>query len=773
MFVSFVFVFVFLLLPALVTFGADDQLPIESIEVTGNVSISDTEVLSRVRSRVGQMFDAVTATEDARRVAEIEGVSFSYYSIRTVDNKIRLTFVVGEKNLVRAVEFVGNRKYSDKKLRKKVKDAGVKIGDYLTMVSAESAREKLDEFYLKKGHAFASVSLDNSGLSKGRVVYNIQEGPRVKIVSVGFSGNEFLKSKALKKAIKSRKRKFLVFQKYYDQAIAKKDLTRLVDIYYQRGFLDVKTTLQKKFNEKKNKVILTFLIEEGPAYKVGQIMVRGNTHFDESELRGWLNLKQGRTYDQRKADADLKELGRRYREIGFVDAKVEQNRRFAQPGEVTVEIAIAQGQRFRIGQVNITGNADTKDKVIRRVLNEYDFMPGQWYNADIASGDGSGYLEKLIRRTTYTQSAVITTGEKRSGVSDAQVNVIEGQTGSIMLGAGVASDSGVMGQLVFEQKNFDISDKPESFMEFFTGQAFKGAGQSLRIALEPGTEVSSYSINFTEPYLNDRPISLNVAGSSWEREQESYDEQRTKGYVGFEKRYKNRWRRSVGFRVENVDVDDIDLDAPKEIVDVKGNNVIVGVRFGISRDLTDDRFNPSTGRSYSASLEPVGGDDTFAILRGTHTWFKTLHEDLADRKTVLSMKLHGGAILGDAPPFEKFYAGGSSSIRGFDYRGVSTRGLQRNVPLPEKKDPIGSDWILLANAEVSVPMVGDTLSWLLFVDSGVIDSGGYRASIGTGIQLMIPQWFGPVPMRFELAVPFMKDGDDETQVFSFSVGRLF
>jgi outer membrane protein assembly factor BamA len=71
-----------------------------------------------------------------------------------------------------------------------------------------------------------------------------------------------------------------------------------------------------------------------------------------------------------------------------------------------------------------------------------------------------------------------------------------------------------------------------------------------------------------------------------------------------------------------------------------------------------------------------------------------------------------------------------------------------------------------------VPLV-DNLAALFFVDSGAIDSGNYRASIGTGIQITLPQWFGPVPMRFELAVPVMKDGDDETQVFSFSIGKLF
>ncbi|MHC4123491.1 MAG: BamA/TamA family outer membrane protein, partial [Planctomycetota bacterium] len=150
-------------------------------------------------------------------------------------------------------------------------------------------------------------------------------------------------------------------------------------------------------------------------------------------------------------------------------------------------------------------------------------------------------------------------------------------------------------------------------------------------------------------------------------------------------------------------------------------------------------------------------------------------EDLAERKTILSTKLLGSVIVGDAPPFEKFYGGGMGyyGIRGFEYRGVSPRGLQTNVANPEKEDPIGSDWIILANAEVTVPLISNNFAALFFVDSGIVETGGYRASIGTGIQILLPQWFGPVPMRFAVAVPFMKDGDDDTEVFSFSVGGLF
>jgi outer membrane protein assembly factor BamA len=143
---------------------------------------------------------------------------------------------------------------------------------------------------------------------------------------------------------------------------------------------------------------------------------------------------------------------------------------------------------------------------------------------------------------------------------------------------------------------------------------------------------------------------------------------------------------------------------------------------------------------------------------------------------VLAVKLLAGTTFSDAPPFEKYYAGGTRryGLRGFEYRGVSTRGLRTNVPFIERKDPVGSDWIFLANGEVAVPLVGENVDALFFIDSGTVDSGRYRASIGAGIQIQIPQLLGvPVPMRFELATPFSKDGEDETQVFSFSMGGLF
>jgi len=749
---------------------------IAAIRVEGNVSVKETEILAKVRTRQGGVFNAEMASEDTKRIAEIAGVEYCYYNTKAVDGNIEIAFVVVEKNIIRSIEFVGNKAYRDKKLQEKL---GFKVGDYLDPVLAQTYTTTIVEFYHKNGFPYTEVSLDAGKTAAGSLVYTVNEGPRVKIAGVGFAGNKAIKTNDLKKIIKTKTRTFLVFQKYYQEDRLIEDVSKLQRAYQKRGFLNAKVEAQRQFNADKSKVRIIFTIEEGIAYSVEAINFAGNRQFDNEKLRQQLTLREGQTYNEQKAESDTKGLVKTYKENGFIDAQVERSIKFVSERTIAVEYTATEGEQFRIGQVIITGNESTRDKVVRRILDEYDFRPGDWYNADIARGDGKGDLERILQRTLLTErdGATITPAQaQQEGQKDARVSIIEGKTGMVMLGAGVSSDAGVIGQLTFEQRNFDISDAPDSLADFITGKAFRGAGQTLRISLQPGTELSQYSISFTEPYLNDKPTSLDVVGSSWGRWRESYDEQRTKGFVGLEKRYKNKWRRSIGFRAENVNVQDIDFDAPTEIKDVEGGNFLAGVRLGVGRTLVDNMFNPSTGHGFDIGYEQVGGDHTFGIASAAYRKYYTLNEDIAERKTVLAAKLLAATTVGNAPPFEKFYAGGSGTygIRGFQYRGVSTRGLHTDPNLtPERKDPIGSDWIFIANAEVTVPLVGDNVAALLFIDSGAIDTGGYRVGAGAGIQILIPQWFGPVPMRFELAAPLMKSDEDETQVFSFSVGTLF
>jgi len=658
--------------------------------------------------------------------------------------------------------------FKDKTLLKKL---DFKVGDYLDPILAESGRASLAEFYRQKGFPDARVTLDSSGLPEGKVIYTVDEGPRVRIRQVRFKGNKVIKTADLKKAIKTQTREWFFWPSYYTEEKIAADVERLRNIYYQKGFLNHSVRAE-------GQVYVTFIIDEGPRYKAGKIIITGNKYFDQAtleKLRVGLGLEPGKIYNQRSADSYAALILKRYRESGFVDAQVEQRVAFKEGGTdiVNLEINVIEGGQFRIGQVDISGNEVTHDKVIRRILDEYGFMPGQLYNADIAPREGGGKLERDVQRTLMAEQIIIKpvrpvdVATDRNGV-DASVDVKEGLTGMWSPGVAISSDSGVIGRLIFQQRNFDIKDWPESFGEFITMKAFRGAGQTLRVALEPGTEVSQYSIAFTEPYFRDKPTSMDVVGSSYERGRESYDEGRLRSYLGFEQRLKERWRRNLSFRLEKVDVADVDSDAPKEIKSVEGGNVLAGVRVGFGRDMTDDRFTPSKGYSFDTGYEQVTGEENFGILRGSYVWYRTLYEDLLGRKTVLAAKLNGATVVGDAPPFEKFYGGGTGTygIRGFRYRGVSTRG-------GVGKDPIGSDWIFLASTEVTMPLIGENFSALFFMDSGAIDTGGYRSAGGVGIQILIPQWFGPVPMRFELATPLMKDDYDETQSFSFSIGGLF
>ncbi|UCF16116.1 MAG: BamA/TamA family outer membrane protein, partial [Phycisphaerales bacterium] len=603
-------------------------------------------------------------------------------------------------------------------------------------------------------------------------LYKIAEGTRLRIKSVNFQGNEKIKTGDLRNTIKTSTRSWVFWPTYYTEEKVARDLEKLQNVYWDRGYLNHHIEVQGQTH-------ITFVIEEGSVYKVRNLLLTGNTHFDNETLLGGLKLESGQPYYRRQAQAHAKRISKLYGENGFLDAVVRVRPVFVfEPNTVDVEFKIIEGKRFRIGKIDIVGNEQTQDKVVRRILDEYDFSPGQWYNAHMAPKLGNGQLERYVQRMTMADRVIIKPLAPADGSEDhkdAVVDVNEGLTGFWNPGIAVGSDSGVVGRLIWQQRNFDYTDWPESFEEFITMKSFKGAGQSLRVTLEPGTIVSYYAITFTEPYLNDRPTSLDVAGSSWERWRESYDEQRNKGFVGLEKRYKSRWRGSLGLRVEGVDVHNIELDAPREISAVEGNNSLIGLSAGIGKDETNDRFLPSSGSTFNVNYEQVTGDEDFGILRGSRVQYWTLYEDLAGRKTVLALKLLGATTFSDAPPFEKFYGGGTGTygIRGFEYRGVSTRGLRTNVPFIERKDPIGSDWIFLANSEIVVPLVGQNVGALFFIDSGTIDTGSYRASIGTGVQIQIPQFFGPMPMRFELATPIRRDDDDETQVFSFSMGSLF
>jgi len=686
--------------------------------------------------------------------------------------------------IIRSIEFVGNesRDFKDKVLQQRI---GVELGERYDPFLAEGGRRTIIDVYRTVGYTFVEVALDKDQAREGRLVYTITEGPRVKIQAIRFVGNKAFGTGTLRKLLKTKQRTWLIMPGYYSEKSVREDAEKLRGFYYKKGYLGYDVKVHTAFAADRSSATVTFQIDEGPAYRVSQVILIGNTLLPTDRLRTMVSLAEGQVYERDKAEKGVRRILETYREKGFIDVEVVQTPKLSpdvNDSRVTVEVAITEGRQFRIGRIEVTGNETTQDKTVRHVLDEYGFTPGQLYNAKTAPPQGSGLMERYVQMATLAEQVLIRPETAASGdpnQRDVRVDLSEGMTGMIVPGVGVSSDHGVVGQLVYQQYNFDITDWPQSWSEFFGMKAFRGGGQILRLALEPGTEVSRYSVDFTDPYFMDRPVSLDLMGRKYERWLESYDENRLSGLVEFEQRLRSRWRRSLGFRAENVGVEDLHSDAPAEIREVAGESALFGVKLGTGLTVVDDIYQPHTGYTFRVAYEQVMGDFSFGVITASAVKYWTLREDVLGRKTVLAAKVQGGTVLGDAPPFEKFYAGGMGqyAIRGFSYRGMSTLGLQVFDPpdpnrVPRYVAPIGSEYVVVGNMEVIVPLIGENLSALAFADTGIVDTGSWRFSVGAGIQILVPQVFRELPLRFEYGLPLAYEPGDDLQRFNFTMGGL-
>lgn len=406
--------------------------------------------------------------------------------------------------------------------------------------------------------------------------------------------------------------------------------------------------------------------------------------------------------------------------------------------------------------------------MIRRELR---FLPGELYNT-IATRRA----EQRLRETGLFNVATITPLPERNGSREALVEVEDAETVLFLIGVGISTDSGVLGSLTIENRNFDLFDWPRNWGEFFRGQAFRGDGQRLRFQAEPGTKLTRFRIDFTEPYLLDRPIRFDTSAYLFQRGRDGYDEQRLGFLVSLSKRFRRgplaKWAVEGAFRVEGVSVENVDPLAPSDIRNVRGDHLLTALKGTIVRDTTDSRLIPTEGYRFSIGWEQVGalgGDFDFGRPAVSFAWFKTLRTDIFDRKSVLGVRADTAFIVGDAPVFERFYAGGFGSIRGFSFRGISPRAGIFDTR-------VGGDFILLTGAEYSFPLYGKTFRGVTFLDMGTVEEGfeitSWRASVGFGLRVNV-EFFGPVPIVLDFGFPIAKDDDDNTRVFNFSFGASF
>jgi outer membrane protein insertion porin family len=739
------------------TFAQQAGEVVTSVEFVGLQRTAPAMAHDVVNIRPGSPISRAALDEAVARLLRTGRFTSVQYDIRDGG---RIVFEVVERSSITSMRFEGATIFRENTLKAEVPQ---KIGEPLDVSAVREGRDAILRKYREAGHTDATVEVDEAAASQtGEIVFVIHEGPKVKVRNIEFEGNTAFTGDELAKQIETKTAFWFFRSGAFDHEKAEGDAARLQNFYRDEGFLDATASFTTRLD--RNDMTVVFSISEGTRYSFEDIQVKGNTVFGSDEILAQMKSCVGEIVRRPQVDADVTAIRDRYGELGYIYVRVRAVRVFSDsPGLVRLTIEIEEDEQFRVGRVVVRGNARTKDKVARRALNLYP--PDDLFNLSEARK-----AEKdLVETRVFSSARVIPSGDE-PGVRDAVIDVVESEkAGDFLFGVGVTSNSGVVGSVVLDFQNFDLFDTPESWNEFVKLRSFYGGGQRLRLELQPGTEVSRFRVDFTEPYLFDKPLRFDSSFFLFERERDGYTENRIGSSYSLGKRFERGrlqgWSGELALRNEMVDVEDLDLFTSSEIRDDEGSNLITGLKGTLVRDRTDSRFVPTTGDRLRLSYEQVVGDHFFGRAGVGYNWYTTLATDRLERKSVLALRGEGGYIIGDAPVFERFYAGGIGSIRGFQYRGVGERdGLDDNN--------IGGDYLILVGAEYSYPLYGENLRGHVFLDTGTAGSGGFRAGVGTGVRFTL-NIFGPIPIELNVAMPVSADSEDEEQIFSFVVGSIF
>lgn len=754
--------------------------PVEGVEVRGNRDVSTAVIRNLVRTRVGDPFDPQTVVEDYQRVFGLRKFANIEARAEPTATGVVVAFVVTEQRQINSIRFKGNRGAEDSEIRSVL---DIRPGEAIDPFRIALSRTAIQNLYRDKNYPLAHVDLDAQALSdNGDVVFNITEGPNVRVRKVDFKSARplsFTKDK-LADQVKTAPYLFVFRAGKFDPQQVDDDAAALRRFYESKGYFDARVGRKLIWSPDQTELQVDFLIDEGPRYVVDKVAFSGNARLTAAELRAVLKLTEGRAYDNDLVQRDVREMVRAYgARFGLIYLpnnndpeymRIEPRPRFLdRPGHVELVYDIREGREFRLGQIYVKGNARSQDKLVEREFR--DFTPGSRFN--------SGELqdaEQRIRRQPYFSSVTITPIGDAPDERNLLVEVTEQRTASFNIGAGVNSNGGVGGNITFEERNFDITNFPASPGDLppFSDRSFKGAGQGFRASLEPGTRQTNATLRFSEPYLFDQPYSFSNELYLRTRVREHYDERRLGDTLTLGHRFDYVHSAAVTLRGESIKISGI--EEPKfraaEYLAEKGSHTLTSVAVTFRRDTTNAGIYPERGTVTTARWEAygaLGGEYAFQKFTLGFDAYQTVNEDLLDRKTVLGFHANAGFVpLGDSVFFERFYAGGIGSIRGFRFRGVSPRGGRAD-------DPVGGDFSLTGSVELNFPVVGDNLRGVVFADAGDVEPdvkfGTLRTSVGAGVRLILP-FLGQTPLAVDFAVPVTKDRTDDTQLISFSFGFI-
>ncbi len=745
---------------------------IRQIDIRGNKRIGTAAIKGSIQLREGDLYSPEVVSQDVSSIWAMGYFDDVEVILEDVPEGVKLTFLVTERPVIKAIIFDGNDEMKTGKLENALE---FRERDYLKRYLVKLGEDRIKELYLDKGFQFVKVSSTVKKVDRDvEVIYDISEGPRVTVRKVMFEGNKSFTGKKLDKQIKTRRRRFpsFLFKGIFDKEKFNEDKERLKDYYIDKGWLDVSVGGKLTYDKGKEQAIVTFIIDEGERYYVNKIEVKGNRLYSTEALLDDMILYAGGPFLPPVMEEDTRSLRTQYGEQGFVNARVIPKKLFSPAGaNLDLVYEIKEGQRHYIEEIKIRGNEKTEDHVIRRELT---FFPGDRFDT-VKIRDSH---EKLMATGYFDRQApmpVNMLSEQGSQPDRANiiVDVTEGRTGVLRFGGGFGVNSGLFGDISYTDNNFNALDFPKNLHDFLSGDAFRGAGQIFNVKLSPGLKRTEAIISLTNPSVFDSVYSAGGSVFFFTRSWQHYDESRQGTRFTLGRMIKHNLSISVSPEFEDIEIRNVKPTAAKIILESKGSRKKLGINVRSIWDTRSPIRSPVKGHILDGDVGVSGLDvDVARFVLSAKKYYKIWDSELLGSH-VLGLKFTLGMVTSlskeKVPVFERFFAGGTGSIRGFTYRGAG--------PVDKATgETVGGDSLIIYSIEDSFPLYKNVLKGVFFVDVGKAAVGttdiGFndmRVSVGPGLRFTLPL-FGRMSLGVDFGFVVKKQPTDTTKFVNINIG---
>jgi outer membrane protein insertion porin family len=692
-----------------------------------------------------------------------------------------VTYHLEERQRVKVFDFVGSKKVDRAKIDEKLREANItlRIDTFMDPGLVRRIEGIVRDMLKEKGYQFAEVTHQITEVAGGpkliNLTFNMSEGPKVKIRSINFTGNQAISDGKLRGRMKDNKPQwflsFITGRGTYIENKYAEDADRVLQYYLDRGYINAQVgNPELKFvgdspDKKTRWVEITIPVREGNRYRVGNFDFAGNTVVKTEVLRPLFKLKTGDYYSQDKIRKGFQKAQELYGAGGYMEftgypeprprdqpnpAEPETPAALAAvddvpgkpagPPTVDVTMRIQEGKQYFVNRITFVGNTTTRDSVIRREMRLYEngVFDSEALKYSIRRLNQLGYFKALEGppKDVFVDKTV-----NSDGKVDVRMQLEEQNRNQLTFGAGVSQFEGFFGQLSFQTANF------------------LGRGESLTVALQAGSRAQQYTLSFTEPFLFDRNI---TGGINLFKNEIRYIGQFTQKSAGGALTFgfplgRGFTRMFTNYSYEQVRVSEISdfynnpdilnrnpFFRDSLLIGSNGARTISQITPSIVHNTVDQPIFPTTGRRLSASIDLAGfgGNTRFwkPMLEGV--WFlrQNARMTLGMRGQFEYIRAFSNSL--ELPIFEKLFQGGEYTIRGFDIRTVGPTDCDPGEVL--YFDPaaaiegqatcsgivLGGNKSLLFNVEQSFHIAGP-VRLILFYDAGQVQAGPERQADGS------------------------------------------